>query len=57
VVESVPTTVPVAEFSATLPPVAQAIAVGASLVSVTLNVIAAGLDEAEPSLTVKPSVA
>ena len=57
VAERVPTTVPAALFSATLPPLAQAIAVGASLVSTTLKVSVAALEEAVPSLTVKSMVA
>ena len=57
VAASLPTTVPSALFSATVPPVLQAMLVGASLVSVTLNVRVALAELALPSLTVKLSVA
>mgnify|MGYP000084106940 CR=1 FL=1 len=43
-------------FSFTLPPLAQATAVGASLVSATLKVITAATEVAIPSLTLKSSV-
>ena len=50
---SCPTITPKALFSATLPPLAHEIFVGASFVSVTSKVIIAPAESAKPSLTLK----